>query len=106
MGIEHLFNIPATVLRPAPRSGAWGEAGVYIEVAVCKCRLVRLSGKEYADGRIRGEATHKAFLPGWVAIQASDRLRVGQTVYDVVPPVDDAGGGLGHHLEALLKERL
>lgn len=106
MSVESLFNTNATVLRFVPADGSWGSEDGYEESGSVPCRLRALSGSEYRDGRVRGEATHRAYLPPGTDIVARDRLRIGATIYEIIPPVNDAGGGAGHHMEADLKEHV
>lgn len=106
MSVESLFNTNATVLRFVPADGSWGSADGYEESGIIPCRLRALSGREYGDGKARGEASHRAYLPSGTAIAAKDRLRIGATIYEIIPPINDAGGGAGHHMEADLKEHV
>lgn len=106
MSIESRFNTSATILRFTPSDGSWGSSDSYEEAGTFPCRLRSLSGSEYRDGKVRGEATHKAYLPAGIPVNTADRIRIGDVVYDIIPPVTDAGGGEGHHLEINLKEHI
>lgn len=106
MSIESLFNTSATVLRFTSSDGSWGSVDSYVEAESVPCRIRALSGNEYRDGKIRGEATHKVYLPANAPFDISDRLRINGIVYDVIPPAYNSGGGAGHHLEVCLKEHI
>ena len=106
MSIESLFNTSATILTFTASTGSWGSVDSYTDGASVPCRLRALSGSEYRDGKIRGEATHKAYLPAGTAIGISDRIRINGIVFDIIPPIYDAGGGKGHHMEVTLKEHI
>lgn len=106
MRIDRLFNAHAMVLRFRGADGLWGSADHYTEMGPFPCRVRAVSGREYMDGRVRGEATHRIYLPADVAVGSKDRIKVEGVVYDVLTPVRDAGGGVGHHLEVDLKESL
>lgn len=106
MRMDRLFNAYATVLRFRGADGLWGSLDHYTETGPFPCRIRAVSGREYVDGRVRGEATHRIYLPAGIVVGPMDRIEVLGTVYDVLPPVRDAGGGVGHHLEVDLKECL
>lgn len=106
MSIESRFNSSVTVLRFTPSEGSWNSVDRYTDDAIVPCRIRALSGNEYRDGKIRGEATHKAYLPAGTAIGISDRIRINGIIFDIIPPIYDAGGGAGHHMEILLKEHI
>lgn len=106
MSIESLFNTIATILSFTPSDGSWGSVDTYAADASVPCRLRALSGSEYRDGKIRGEATHKVYLPSGVRINTSDRIGINGIVFDIIPPIYDAGGGADHHLEVHLKEHI
>lgn len=106
MSIESLFNTFASILTFEAADGSWGSSDSYIETSVVRCRLRALSGSEYRDGKIRGEATHKVYLPAGTAVSTADRIGINGKVYDIIPPITDAGGGAGHHLEVQLKEHI
>lgn len=101
----NLLNRTCSILRPS-RSDGWGGGTSYETIATgVPCRLQPASGREWLDGAVRGEATHRLFLGKGVSVRASDIVDINGTRYDVVPPVADAGGQ-GHHLELALKERV
>lgn len=106
MSIESLFNNSATVLIYTPADGSWGSADSYTAGSGVPCRLRALSGSEYRDGKVRGEATHKVYLPSGTAVTTADRISIDGKIYDIIPPITDAGGGAGHHLEVQLKEHI
>lgn len=105
MSIESRFNTVATVLGFTPSDGSWGSSDSYEAVRNVPCRIRALSGSEYRDGKIRGEATHKVYLSE-NTVNTADRLMINGKVYDIIPPITDAGGGEGHHLEILVKEHI
>ncbi len=106
MSIESRFNTAATILRFTPADGSWGSVDTYEAVCSVPCRLRALSGSEYMEGKVRGEATHKAYLPAGTPVNTADRISIEGKVYDIVPPIYDSGGGVGHHLEVQLKEHI
>lgn len=106
MSIESLFNTSATILTFTASTGNWGSVDSYTDGFSVPCRIRALSGNEYRDGKIRGEATHKAYLPSRTSITTADRLRINGIVFDIIPPICDAGGGVGHHIEVTLKEHI
>lgn len=106
MSIESLFNTSATILTFTASTGSWGSVDSYTDGSSVPCRLRALSGSEYLDGKIRGEATHKVYLPAGTPVNTADRIRIGGKVYDIIPPITDAGGAAGHHLEVQLKEHI
>lgn len=106
MSIESLFNATATILSFTPSAGSWGSSDTYTTGSSVPCRLRALSGSEYRDGKIRGEATHKVYLPAGTPVNTADRISIGGKVYDIIPPITDAGGSAGHHLEVQLKEHI
>ena len=106
MSIESLFNATATILSFTPSDGSWGSADSYTAGSGVRCRLRALPGSEYRDGKVRGEATHKVYLPWGTAVTTADRISIDGKIYDIIPPITDAGGGAGHHLEVQLKEHI
>lgn len=106
MSIESLFNTSTTILRFTPSDGSWGSTDSYSDAGSHPCRLRSISGSEYREGKVRGEATHRAYLPAGVSIKTSDRLGINGKVFDILPPVVDAGGGEGHHIEVDLREHI
>lgn len=102
---KDLLNQTCSILRPR-RSDAWADEGTAEEVAGnVPCRLQPASGREWLDGAVRGEATHRLFLKEGVDVRSSDIIEICGIRYEVLPPVADAGGQ-GHHIELALKERV
>lgn len=99
----NLLNQTCSILRPS-RPDGWGGGTSYEVIATgVPCRLQPASGREWLDGAVRGEATHRLFLPSGVDVTDKNVVEVGGKRYQVLPPVSDAGGA-GHHLELSLKE--
>ena len=102
---KDLLNQTCSILRPS-RSDGWGGGTMYETIATgVPCRLQPASGREWLDGAVRGEATHRLFLKEGVDVRSSDIIEICGRRYDVLPPVADAGGQ-GHHIELALKERV
>lgn len=102
---KDLLNQTCSILRPS-KSDGWGDKASYEAIATgVPCLLQPASGREWLDGAVRGEATHRLFLGKGVSVRAFDIIDINGIRYDVVPPVADAGGQ-GHHLELALKERV
>lgn len=103
MSIVRRYNKTCSIHRPTPSDGSWGSSGSEQVIPNIPCRIQVASGNERWEGKVRGEATHRVFLPV-VEIRSSDWLEIDGVRYDVVPPINDAGGGIGHHLELSVKE--
>lgn len=101
--MQKRYNRTCDIHRPIPADGNWGSVpGVEVTAGV-PCRIQVASGNERWDGKVRGEATHRVFMP-MADLRSSDWLVIDGVRYDIVPPVNDAGGGMGHHLEVDVKE--
>lgn len=103
MSFAAMLNKTAKVIRTVPASGAWGSTDTLQPVADIPCRIQASSGREYADGRIRTEATHLVFM-GMFELHTDDLLEIDGKRFEVVPPLIDAGGA-GIHLQVWVKER-
>lgn len=106
MSIQSLFNKRAVVLRHVPADPSWGSSDVYEEEEGIPCRIRAISGSEYKDGKVRAEATHRAYLACNVNLRSSDMIRIDDVDYDILPPINNAGGSMEHHMEIDLKEHL
>lgn len=104
MSIDSRMNAVASILAFHAGSAGWGEGPGYIQGAVVRCRIQTSSGSEYKDGKVRMESTHRIFLPAGTSVTMKDRIMVGNKTYEIIGPVNDAGGGMSHHLEIDLKE--
>ena len=104
MSIESRMNKTATLLSPRPVQGGWNQERIqYEEIGKIPCRLVDLSGRKWIDGRARDDATHKLFTTS-ALINTEWLIEIDGRRYSIIPPVIDAGGGIRHHIEVLLKE--
>ncbi|MDD7202434.1 MAG: hypothetical protein SPF89_11225 [Sphaerochaetaceae bacterium] len=102
---KDLLNQTCSILRPS-RSDGWGGGTSYEAIASgVPCRMQPASGREWLDGAVRGEATHRLFLKEGVDVRSSDIIEICGIRYEVLLPVADAGGQ-GHHIELALKERV
>lgn len=102
---KDMLNQTCSILRPS-RPDGWGGGTSYETIATgVPCRLQPESGREWLDGAVRGEATHRLFLERGAGVRSSDIIDINGIRYDVLPPVADAGGQ-GHHIELALKERI
>ncbi len=106
MSIEHLFNKRAVILRHVPADPSWGSSDVYGEEEDIPCRIRAISGSEYKDGKVRAEATHRVYLACSVKLDPADMIRIDDIDYDILPPINNAGGSVDHHMEVDLKEHL
>ncbi len=103
MSIRKLYNRICEIHRPVPADGGWGSRSRTDVEATVPCRIQVAGGTERWDGKVRGEATHRVFMPPF-DLRSSDHLVIDGVRYDIVPPVNDAGGGMGHHLEVDVRE--
>lgn len=103
MSIQKRYNRKCDIHRIIPADGSWGSKPGEQVTADIPCRIQVAGGSERWEGKIRGEATHRVYLPK-VDVRSSDWLVIDGVRYDVVPPINDAGGGIGHHLELSVKE--
>lgn len=106
MSIESLFNKRATILRHVPADPSWGSSDVYGEEENIPCRLRTVSGNEYTDGKVRAEATHRVYLTCQIKLDVADMIRIDDIDYDILPPINNAGGAQDHHMEVDLKEHM
>lgn len=105
MSIDSMMNDIAELFSPAEPLGGWDDSnGEYTLEGYAPCRLITTAGNQFIDGRIRNESTHILFLITDLPIQPDWIVKIGNTRYQIVPPIDNAGGQLGHHLELNLKE--
>lgn len=104
MSLGSRMNSIARILVFQGASQNWGSAGSYVYGQLVRCRIQTSSGSEYKDGKVRADVTHRIFLPAGTAVTMKDRINVNGVTYEVIGPVNDAGGGMGHHLEIDLKE--
>lgn len=105
MSIHSVMNDIAELLSPAEPLGGWDDSeGKYTVQGYAPCRLIAVSGNQFLDGRIRNETTHVLFTVTDLPVEPNWIIRIGNTDYEIIPPVNDAGGRLGHHLELQLKE--
>ena len=105
MSIASAMNSICTFLAPAEALGGWDSSeGKYTLEGYAPCRLMTASGRDFIDGRIRNEATHILFVITDLPVEPSWIAEVDGMRFQIVPPVNDAGGRLGHHLELQLRE--
>lgn len=105
MSIDSVMNDICTLLAPAEPLGGWdGSDGKYTVQGYFPCRLIATAGSPFLDGRIRNETTHVLFVITDLPVEPSWIAEVDDKRYQILPPVNDAGGRLGHHLELQLKE--
>ena len=105
MSIHSVMNDIAELLSPAEPLGGWdGSEGKYTVQGYAPCRLITVSGNQFLDGRIRNETTYVLFVETDLPVNTDWIVKVSGTTYQIIPPVNDAGGRLGHHLELQLKE--
>ena len=105
MSIDSVMNDVATFYAPAEALGGWDSSkGKYTIEGYAPCRLITTAGNPFIDGRTRGETTHVLFTITDLPVDVSWIVEVDEKKYEIVPPINDAGGRLGHHLEIQLKE--
>ena len=105
MSIYSAMNDICTFLFPAEPLGGWDDSmGKYTVQGYAPCRLITTAGNPFIDGRIRNETTHVLFVITDLPVEPSWLVEVDERKYAIVPPINDAGGRLGHHLELQLKE--
>lgn len=105
MSIRSRMNRTATFLEQITINGGWNEERTqYREACKAPCRLVSLTGRKYLDGRLRDDATHKLFCIVKQPVNTSWIVDIAGRRFSITPPINDAGGGIEHHLEILLKE--
>ncbi len=105
MSIGSVMNDICTLLAPAEPLGGWDDSkGKYTVQGYAPCRMITTSGNPFLDGRIRGETTHVLFLITDLPVDQTWIVEVDDKRYQIVPPVNDAGGRLGHHMELQLRE--
>ena len=105
MSIRSIMNDICTFLSPAEPLGGWDDSrGKYTVEGYAPCRLVTVSGNQFVDGRIRNEATHVLFVITDLPVEASWIAEIGSVKYRILPPLNDAGGRIGHHMELQLRE--
>ena len=99
------MNDICTLLAPAEPLGGWDDSkGKYVAQGYAPCRMITTSGNPFLDGRIRGETTHVLFLITDLPVDPTWIVEVDDKRYQILPPVNDAGGRLGHHMELQLRE--
>lgn len=105
MSIDSVMNDVATLLAPAEALGGWDSSkGKYTVEGYAPCRLITTAGNPFIDGRVRGETTHVLFVVTDLPVDVSWIVEVDEKKYEIVPPINNAGGQLCHHLELQLKE--
>lgn len=105
MSIRSVMNDIATFLSPAEALGGWdGSEGKYTVEGYAPCRLVTVSGNQFVEGRIRNETTHVLFTVTDLPVEESWIVEIDDRKYQIIPPINDAGGRIGHHLELQLRE--
>lgn len=105
MSIGSVMNDICTLLAPAEPLGGWDDSkGKYTVQGYAPCRMITTSGNPFLDGRIRGETTHVLFLITDLPVDPAWIVEVDDKRYQILPPVNDAGGRLGHHMELQLRE--
>lgn len=105
MSIDSVMNDICTFLAPAEPLGGWDDSeGKYTVLGYAPCRLITTAGNPFIDGRIRNETTHVLFTVTDLVVEISWIIEVDEVKYRIVPPINDAGGRLGHHMELQLKE--
>ena len=105
MSIGSVMNDICTLLAPAEPLGGWDDSkGKYTVQGYAPCRMITTSGNPFLDGRIRGETTHVLFLITDLPVDPTWIVEVDDKRYQILPPVNDAGGRLGHHMELQLRE--
>ena len=105
MSIRSVMNDICTLYAPAEALGGWdSSSGKYVVKGNAPCRLITAAGSQFIDGRIRNETTHVLFLITDLTIEPSWMVEVSGIRYQIIPPINDAGGRIGHHTELQLKE--
>ena len=105
MSFRSTLNKSAVIMVFQASNGSWGSTDSFTQGQTLRCRLVSSGGREAErEGMVRAEATHRVYMEMPASdLKVRDRLMIGTRVFDIVY-INNAAGGIGHHLEIDVKE--